>query len=57
MREANAQGISEITLRRAKKAIGVRSFQFGGAWYCTLNKDNQPGAHQDSDAHSPMVSV
>jgi RecA-family ATPase len=55
MRDANAQGISEITLRRAKKAIGVRSFQNGGAWYCTLNAPSD--AHQMPDAHSPDMSA
>jgi hypothetical protein len=49
MREANAQGISEITLRRAKKAIGVKAFQNGGAWYCSLNA--QLDAHQMSGGH------
>jgi RecA-family ATPase len=43
MREANAQGITEITLRRAKKAIGVESYQSGGAWYCSLA--DKPDAH------------
>ena len=36
MREANARGITEITLRRAKKAIGVRSYQSSGVWFCSL---------------------
>ena len=46
MRSANAQGITEITLRRAKKAIGVKSYQSGGAWFCTLgNAPDVPDAH------------
>jgi KaiC/GvpD/RAD55 family RecA-like ATPase len=43
MRMANARNITEITLRRAKKAIGVKSYQSGGAWYCSLARG--PDAH------------
>jgi hypothetical protein len=39
MRDVNTQGITDITLRRAKKAIGVKSYQQGGAWYCSLSPD------------------
>jgi hypothetical protein len=41
MRDANAQGITEITLRRAKKAIGVRSFQESREWFCALDSPNK----------------
>jgi len=51
MRAANAQGITEITLRRAKKAIGVRSYQSGGAWYCSL--ESKPSHELEmTDTHS-----
>jgi hypothetical protein len=50
MRDANAQGITEITLRRAKKAIGVRSYQEGREWFCALDA---PG----SDAHLHSVAL
>ena len=49
MRVANAQGITEITLRRAKKAIGVRSYQSGCVWYCSFS--------DKSDAHIGAVSA
>jgi KaiC/GvpD/RAD55 family RecA-like ATPase len=55
MREANAQGITDITLRRAKKAIGVKSYQFGGAWYCSLSSKSD--AHLPSDAHGADMSA
>ena len=54
MREANTQGITEITLRRAKKAIGVRSYQLGGAWYYSLA--GKPDARADADAHQALMS-
>jgi hypothetical protein len=55
MRMANAQNITEITLRRAKKTIGVRSYQSGGAWFCSLT--NKSDAHVPSDAHTAEMSV
>jgi RecA-family ATPase len=54
MRMANARNITEITLRRAKKAIGVKSYQSGGAWYCSLSGSD---AHQTPDAHTAEMSA
>jgi KaiC/GvpD/RAD55 family RecA-like ATPase len=48
MRSANAHGIAEITLRRAKKLLGVKSFQSGGEWVCSLGNY--------ADAHLPNMS-
>ena len=51
MQRAVAAGISEITLKRAKKAIGVKAHQFGGAWYCSLSEThrNVSGSLQSDD--------
>jgi hypothetical protein len=51
MQRAVAVGISEITLKRAKKAIGVKAHQFGGAWYCSLSEThrNVSGSLQRGD--------
>lgn len=57
MRGANSKGITEITLRRAKKAIGVKSYQSGGAWFCSLTgappsvveTSDVPDAHEGED--------
>jgi hypothetical protein len=56
MRDANAQGITEITLRRAKKAIGVRSYQSGREWLCALDAPGSD-AHVQSGAHGAEVSA
>jgi hypothetical protein len=56
MRDANAQGITEITLRRAKKAIGVRSFQEGREWFCAIGAPDSD-AHLKSGAHGAEVSA
>jgi KaiC/GvpD/RAD55 family RecA-like ATPase len=51
MQRAVAAGISEITLKRAKKAIGVKAQQLGGAWYCSLSEAhrNVSGSLQSDD--------
>jgi hypothetical protein len=43
MQKAVIAGISEITLKRAKKALGVKAHQFGGAWYCSMSEVHHIG--------------
>lgn len=54
MKEAKENGITEITLRRTKRSLGIEAFKTGksGPWYWRL-----PGTKPDpEDDHSPVHS-
>jgi hypothetical protein len=51
MQKSVIAGISEITLKRAKKSLGVKAHQLGGAWHCSLSEGHQhvSGSSQGND--------
>jgi hypothetical protein len=58
-RQARAAGFSEATLRRAKKALGIRAYKLGfnpGEWVWSLPPSRRR-SEDGEDAHSQDVSA
>ena len=60
LREAKDNGISEKTLRRAAKGLGIkrRNSSFNGPWYWSLPEQAHEAGHEDAqDAQHSKVAI